>query len=287
MNKDDKLMHDIHIVEEFESAYNECVLSGESLAKTKNVAIVGIARNVSKNISNNLKTLSTIEHLFNKCYFYIYENDSTDNSVALISEWANNKSNVVFETETLDTPHMPLSTSNIRTENLAKARNKCLEYVRSISDLIDVVIVIDLDFVNFSINGLKNSLGWFQRHEYVDAIAGFSFLRKKAFFPNNTQTNNEILTNYDSWAYRHTWWTDTQQVGLMYWFQWWIPLVGSPLIEVNSAFGGCSIYKKEPYLAGKYTGENCEHVMFHHNILKNYPTFKLFANPSQIMYVEV
>ena len=284
--KDEIELHDEKIIQEFQDSYASAVESGKKRASESNVAIVSIARNSAKNLVNNIPVLEQIETYFNKCYFYFYENDSTDNTPELLESWSNTKSNVEFVTEKLDTPYLPLSTSNVRTENLARARNKCLEYVRTIQDKVDYVIVIDTDFTKFSINGLMNSFGWFDI-DHVSAIAGFSFLLKNVIFPNGTRSNHEMLTNYDSWAYRHTWWSDTQQVGLMYWFQYWIPLVGSPLIKVNSAFGGCCIYKTKYYLQGKYSGENCEHVMFHQRLHAASKDFDLHVNPSMIMYVEV
>jgi len=281
-------MHDETAIPEFDETHRKIIKEGTEYSKQTNVAIVSIARNSAKNIGKNLTLLSdVIEPMFNNVYYYLYENDSTDNTAEIISHWAKGKDNVVFETEKLDTPYLPLSTSTTRTENLAKARNKCLDYVKTISDKVDYVIVIDTDFVLFSVKGLMNTMGWLQNQSHVSAIAGYSFLEKKITLPNGTKTNGEILTNYDSWAYRQSWWTDTQQVGLMYWFQWWIPLVGSPLTHVNSAFGGCCVYRKEYFIKGRYSGENCEHVMFHNYLKNTEPSFQLYANPSQIMYVEV
>ena len=74
----------------------------------------------------------------------------------------------------------------------------------------------------------------------------------------------------------------------MYWFQWWLPIPGSPPIKVNSAFGGCCIYKTDKYLSGRYNGSNCEHVTLHGDIfVNNEGQFNLFANPSMVMYVGV
>lgn len=282
-----ELMHDNIIIPEFETSYKQLIEIGTNSGKEKNVAIVAIARNVEERLPYTLGVFDEIEKLFNKTYFYLYENDSTDSTVEIIQKWADRKNNVVFEHENVNAPHLPQSTSTLRTENLARARNKCQDYVQSIKDQIDYVIVIDIDFIAFSINGIKNSLGWLQTQSHVSAISGFSFLKKQPIFPNGTLHKNEILTNYDCWAWRHTWWSDTHQVGMMYWFQWWIPLVGSPLIQTNSSFGGSCIYRKDYYLSGKYSGENCEHVMFHQSITQDAKDFSLFCNPSQIMYVEL
>ena len=279
-------MHDMKCLIEFNDSYEALIQKGTEYAKTKNIAIVTLARNSSENIGNNLNFLSEqIEPKFNSCHYYIYENDSSDNTPEIIRNWAKTKDNVVFVTEKLDTPYMPLSTSTTRTENLAKARNKYVDYIESIKDKLDYVIVLDSDFRAFSIKGLFNSFGWLSEKPEASAIAGFSFLQKITNFPNGTESKHPLLTNYDSWAYRHTWWSDTQQNGLMYWFQWWIPLIGSPLIKVNSAFGGCCIYNVKDFCSARYSGENCEHVLFNQKITYTNPNFNLYVNPSQIMYV--
>jgi hypothetical protein len=286
-NEEDVTMHDQGISPEFEESYASAVKDGEKYALTQRIAILSIARNSEDKLTQNLPFLNSLESLFKECSFYFYENDSNDNTPSLLKRWADSNPNATAVCEKLNTEYLPLSVSTTRTENLAKARNNCIEYVKQNIDNLDYVIVLDSDFIDFSVKGLLNSFGWFSKHDTISAITGFNFLKKYITFPNATQTKNKILTNYDSWAYRHTWWGDIQQAGLMYWFQYWIPLVGSPLINVNSAFGGCGIYKAKDYIQGEYTGENCEHVMFHQTLYKNVPNFSLHVNPSMIMYVDL
>lgn len=284
MNKNTKTIeYDPHynfIYPEFEKGFKKIVSNGIEYAAKQNIAIVSIARNVEKYLETSLSTFQELETKFKSVKYFIYENDSTDNTVNIIKKWQTSKNNVTFINEKLDTPHMPLSTSDIRTSNLANARNKCINYIKSISSSIDYVIVMDIDFQSFFIDGLLNSFGWLSIVKDISALAGFSFILKD-------RNKDTYLINYDCWAYRHNWWTDTYSIGsgLMGWFNHWIPIVGSPIFQVNSAFGGSCIYKPEFYINGEYKGYDCEHVTFHKNLFAKNKNFKLFVNPAQIMYL--
>ena len=60
----------------------------------------------------------------------------------------------------------------------------------------------------------------------------------------------------------------------------------SDWIEVDSAFGGLAIYRREALLSGIYSGKNalgkpiCEHVTLHEHIREK--GFKIFINPKLI-----
>jgi hypothetical protein len=70
----------------------------------------------------------------------------------------------------------------------------------------------------------------------------------------------------------------------MIWFGFWIPPTGSFPIEVNSAFGGCCIYRSSVYFQADYAFLDCEHVCFHYNLYANKNiNFSLVLNPSQQM----
>jgi hypothetical protein len=282
-------MHSEKISGEFQKQYYSIIDAGRKLAQDSTVAIVSISRNSAESVGSCLNFLSdNIEPLFKKVYFYTFENDSEDNTVEVLKQWASERDNAKIESETRGTPYLPLSTSKVRTENMAYARNKCQDYVKSLQDKVDYVIVIDTDFMDFSINGFINSMGWLAYNNNLDAVAGFSFLYKRMQFTEGYLSKNIMLTNYDSWAYRINHWSDVQGQGMMYWFQWWLPIPGSPPIKVNSAFGGCCIYKADKYLSGRYNGSDCEHVALHGDILVNNESqFNLFANPSMVMYVGV
>lgn len=283
MNTNNKQLnyHYDEIYHEFHDGFYEIVNTGKIYAKQQNVAIVGLARNIEQYLIKNLAQLDGLSQLFKSCQYFIYENDSLDNTKGILQTWSFSGSNKTVESEQLNAEYLPNSTSIKRTQTLAYGRNKCKDFVKNY-DNIDYVIVIDLDFDSIFINGLLNSFGWFHFVHSISAIAGFSFMLKKKIVGNTEYT---LIDNYDAWAYRYNWWSDTFSSGHMSWFKEWIPLVGSPIFSLNSAFGGCCIYKKDFYMQGLYEGYDCEHVTFHKNILSKDKNFKLFVNPSQIMYL--
>jgi hypothetical protein len=208
---------------------------------------------------------------FKECYFVIYENDSKDLTPKLLTDWSNTVKNTKIISEIINATHPvgPSHKAKSRTQALALYRNKCHDYISDYIPNIDYVIAIDLDFMFYSLEGLFNSIAWMSASENrINAMAGISYLRKQ-----------QNLVNYDSWAFRHTWWSDQQSN--MPWFGLWYPFAGSPPFKVNSAFGGSVIYDSNTYLSAKYDGYDCEHVCFHKNISQN--QYNLYINPSQIM----
>ena len=203
-NEEEITMHDQGLSPEFAEVYVQTVQDGTDFAAKQRVAILSIARNSEDKLIQNLPFLDTLSEWFKECSFFFYENDSSDNTPHILQNWANSNPKATTKCEKLDTEYLPLSTSTTRTENLAKARNHCIEYVKQNIDNLDYVIVLDSDFIDFSVRGLLNSFGWISKHPHISAMVGFNFLKKYIIFPNGTQTKNKILTNYDSWAYRHT-----------------------------------------------------------------------------------
>jgi hypothetical protein len=71
-----------------------------------------------------------------------------------------------------------------------------------------------------------------------------------------------MAVHYDAFACRWNHWRQRDQQ----WFHHWHPPVGSPPVEVNSAFGQLAIYDGLRFLQGRYDGSDCEHVTFHRSI---------------------
>jgi len=270
-------IEDIFLVnEEFSILYDKMVDLGQKHAQKNNVAILSLARNISSRYKYNLRKLRLISELFAQCQVCIYENDSIDGTPELINEIIAQPSYDHFKiySEKLDTKSMPLSKHTIRTTNMANARNKCYTMIENIP-AVDYIIIIDIDFIDFSIKGLMNSLGWLSTHPAISAMCGNSYIEIK-------NHNSSQYHNYDSFAFRLNYWKEIQPLP-------WFPLFNLPLgscpISVFSGFGGCCIYRKEFY-EPLYSGEDCEHVMLHKNLKNKYDNFKLFYNPSQIALMD-
>jgi hypothetical protein len=85
------------------------------------------------------------------------------------------------------------------------------------------------------------------------------------------------VAQYDAWAARMNWWHDRREQVGMGWFSMLLPPVGSKPIPMNSAFGGLCVYYTRAFLAGGYSGEDCEHVPHHKRMHE--AGWQLFLNP--------
>jgi hypothetical protein len=268
---------------EFIDLYNKKNNIGLDYMSEQDVVFLGLARNIGQQINKNIPLLLNLP--FKTINMVVFENDSSDDTKTVLNSLTTRYSNLKVFTKDFNAPHLPLSKSNERTIALAKYRNFCKNYVKDNLSYCQYAIVIDLDFIDISMSGILNTFGWFAEDNDISAIAGNSFQLTYLF--NNQQKN---LWNYDCWAFRGNWWNDKQNeikaYDPMLWFGLWIPFVGSPLIKINSAFGGMCTYKTDLYVSEEYEGYDCEHVCFHKNLYKKYPNFNLCLNPSQTMLFE-
>lgn len=281
----------ITILPEFEQLYFDKIELGKNFIKDKKIIILGLVRNLENSLYDNVVSISMISKYCSNISFFLYENDSIDNTVNVLKKCKLEIKNFNYLSDTLNLRsfgHQTLESklelkSTERTLSLAKHRNVCLSYVRDNSNKFDFVIVMDMDFEKFSLDGILNSFGWFSEN-YADALVGTSLQFKNLF--SSEQKN---LWNYDCWAYRGSWWEDLQKYSNNYgydpmlWFGFWQLPIGSKPIQVNSAFGGIGIYKTEDIISVEYDGYDCEHVCLHKNLQNKYPKYKLCINPSQLM----
>jgi len=281
----------ITILPEFEQLYFDKIELGKNFIKDKKIIILGLVRNLENSLYDNVVSISMISKYCSNISFFLYENDSIDNTVNVLKKCKLEIKNFNYLSDTLNLRsfgHQTLESklelkSTERTLSLAKHRNVCLSYVRDNSNKFDFVIVMDMDFEKFSLDGILNSFGWFSEN-YADALVGTSLQFKNLF--SSEQKN---LWNYDCWAYRGSWWEDLQKYSNNYgydpmlWFGFWQLPIGSKPIQVNSAFGGIGIYKTQHYINVEYEGYDCEHVCLHKNLKNKYPDYKLCINPSQLM----
>ena len=260
---------------EFQVKYVEKINQAAAFCRNQKIVILCLARNIEAKCSYSFRQLRLLlENFHPDSMVQIYENDSVDNTVGEINKIISRKEYKQFKltNETLNTVSMPLSRSRERTCNMANARNKCYNLIDNIN-LYDFVVVVDIDFLNISLNGILNSFGWMKDREDIKAMCGNSYLLR----PDSLSEYN----NYDSFAFRLNYW----HIRAIPWFGIFNLGIGSDPINVYSGFGGCCIYRQE-YYAPVYSGEDCEHVMLHKNLTDKYPDFKLYYNPSQIMIVD-
>ncbi len=273
----------------YKTNYDEKVDSGQQYLLNQKIVIVGLCRNAETYIQQNIQQIVSL--LENKCADYrivLFENDSVDSTKNKINELIDKNNKIILLSKNFNRPQFGTVKDVARTTALAEYRNILKDYVKNYLADFNFTIVMDTDFKDFSITGIYSSFGWLREHNNIEAMCGNSFEIKKVFGPQDS------LWNYDCWAYRGTWWHDWQNYPLseyqnynqMGWFGLWILPPGSPPVRINSGFGGCCIYRTKSFIQADYSGDDCEHVVFHYDLYQKNPNFNLCLNPAQVMLLK-
>jgi hypothetical protein len=247
----------------------------------ESILIVGIVKDIAKTIHEDIKLMNESFMDFSTVSWFLVESDSNDNSVQILNELEISMSNFSF-----------LSLGKLerdfpdRTVRLAYARNRYLDAIRSSPQYSDFQYIAVADF-----NSLNSKL----TKAAVDSC-----------WSRNTWdvcTANQDGRYYDVWALRHHLWSPNdcweqleflKRYSKVPEFALYVSLNSrmiklpqdSDWIEVESAFGGLAIYRREALLSGSYSGKNalgkpiCEHVTLHEQISEK--GFKIFINPKLI-----
>jgi len=237
----------------------------------------GPVRNVANVIETEIDNLYTAFSGFKKVFCHVVDSDSSDDTLSVLERLSKKYPNFSYESK-----GQLEALGLIRTERIALCRNAFRTYLidSSFESEIDFVIMADLDGMNHLINQQKIQQCWHINTDW------------------DVLTANQEGPYYDTWTIRHLDWCPTdcwQQKARLE------KLFGSDaalelavnarqavlrndigLIEVDSAFGGFAIYKKQVFLDGEYAGvdndghEICDHVPFH-NQLRN-KGYRIYIN---------
>jgi FkbM family methyltransferase len=246
-----------------------------------NLLITGLVKNCEKNIIQDLERISKAFSIAKNVNFLLIESDSNDNSINILHALKEVNSNFDFITLGNLAQQFPL-----RTDRIAQCRNVYVEQIKSNSKYkeINYVAVVDLDGLitdidSESILSCWNYDNWSamtanQRAPYYDVWA----LRHDLWSPNDCWKQYEFFNLYNS-SFQDNLHTSIYCKMLQ------IP-EDSPIIKVNSAFGGLAIYIKSIFDTCHYNGltengeEICEHIFF--NDLINKVNGNIFINPKLI-----
>jgi hypothetical protein len=250
--------------------------------RIKTILICGLVRNGEETVKAAYKNIfSAFSNTNFKIQWLIIESDSEDNTILELEEISKMDSD--FKYLTLGELK---NTYPLRTDRIAHCRNTYVEKIRNDPTYknIEYVAVADMDGVNNLLN--KDGINSCWAHQNWDVCAA-----------------NQSGPYYDIWALRHKDWSpndcwhqfnflekfskNSAQNILSAVYSKMIPIpIDTDWIQVESAFGGFAIYKKNLFELSEYNGltddgkEICEHVAFHKNlILKNK---KIFINPRMI-----
>jgi hypothetical protein len=262
-------------------AINENLLPRRKLPAQSSILVIGLARDCARRLAASIATLDAAVTGFARVQFLVIESDSSDSTVDILKGIKLADPRLNFHSlGSLRLVHPK------RTERIAVCRNHYLEQLRTNAAYADVdyVLVADLDGVikDLTADALRSC--WRVAEDWAVC------------------TGNQGDYYYDIWALRHPIWCSgdvhEQQKSLE-------PLFGraasldvaflskmvhipptTPLIEVDSAFSGLAVYKKEVIVKASYVGlkadgsEICEHVTFHAALKAQ--GAKIYINPAMI-----
>jgi hypothetical protein len=243
--------------------------------------VVGVARNCEKTIEKDV--LRLFESLKNSktLSWFVVESDSSDKTVGALRDLEGKIPRFRFRSLGSLRQAMPL-----RTQRIAHCRNLYLEELRSnpLYADVDYVVVADLDGVNKLLTEACVASCW-TRSEW------------------DVCTANQLGPYYDIWALRHPLWSPNDcfkqydffvahRVRKRAAFRLAVRsrmIVIGPMddwIEVDSAFGGLAIYRRQVLSGAKYTGlddtgrEICEHVSLNSHLRSS--GHRIFINPQLV-----
>jgi hypothetical protein len=239
---------------EFAEAYAYAVRDGREVAKTQSVAMVAICRNAMPWLPRTLELVERTGAMFREWSAFIYENDSADETKDVLAAWQDGQQRHA-SLNVNGRPHLNYTTAPVRTHALAEYRAACQTFVRH-GDRPDYVIVFDTDpWGGWSLDGIATSVFHMEYDRSLYALASYSWAEVQ-------QLKGTGPIHYDAFACRLNHWRQRDQD----WFHLWHPAIGSPPVEVNSAFGQLAIYDGRRFLQGRYSGEDCEHVCLHRSL---------------------
>lgn len=263
------------------------IAKGYKLMAQSNIAICAIVRNCEKSLIKNRPKIELLQSKFKNSKLIIFENDSVDETKAILKNWNDSSEDVICKCENFNTITIPDTKgtgvnkyfSAHRISKMVSYRNQYLDMLESLNFLYDFLIIIDLDIENFSLDGIAHSFGVSHQWNVVTAN-GYSYspkLKKRYHDTyalvelgneNISQTENSIFENQHKWSFL---------------------TAGMPLIPVYSAFGGMAIYKREVVHNLRYNlipnlddrvEVKCEHFSLHMQIQNQVNGGRILINPN-------
>ena len=111
------------------------IAQGKKICKDKSILFCGIIRNVGENIERNILRYKRTVEPFNKSMLFLYENDSTDNTLEVLNKYKSDTISFISESRkdsdyikhvgTEKDPH-----HYHRCQALAECRNKYLDIIQ-------------------------------------------------------------------------------------------------------------------------------------------------------------
>ena len=228
--------------------------------------MTGIARDVAKILPKEIIRIEKkMNNIFELVNFLVIESDSKDNTKKVLEDIKNKRNNFNYKSLGITESTLPN-----RIQRLAFCRNTYVKEIREnkLYNNIDFVAIVDFDIKNnrLRLNELKKLISehnWSaifanQTGLYYDIYA----LRKKGW------VENDCFTEYMQFSMSMSS-QDAKELAI--WSKMRKIRKNSPLIPVDSAFGGLGIYRKNIFMKFDYSLSpeqlhESEHVSLHKKI---------------------
>ena len=264
--------------------------AGEKIAANSEILFCGIVRNAGESLAQNSLLVEKMGSFFKDYSVYIYENDSTDNTLDILNSWAVRNYRVIYEAEQREgsdyVDNLDLNQYN-RCSEMALCRNKYLEAANKLDT--DYVCVIDLDLTGgWYIPGFFNSLFHLNTVDNAGGMTAYGIITGVGSPYRMEEIPSERYLMYDSFAYRpigdwvsvpHPTYAQFNHVKCS---------PGENPWKVNSNFNGLGLYKTKAITGleyrSRYWAENSadsEHIPFHMD-MQTIKGYDLYLNPAML-----
>lgn len=277
-----------------DSAYDYIAEQGRNICKSKSIFFCGIVRNNAKVLERNLARISRTASSFKNSFTFLYENDSTDNTVDILNKAKSNSTNFDFLSESRADKDYDVELKNgedfdeyKRCCVLSDCRNKYMDYIKSnnITELYDYICVIDLDIKGgWSYKGFDNSIFMLENIKQAVAMTAYGVIADPYQKEKLEDRRHKDYWMYDTFAFRPVGKDPKMDMRTRGPFNCVYLKKGEKPVEVISNFGGLGIYKSQyfnhNYKVNKWQDwyVDSEHVFFHKQIIDQ--GGRIFINPS-------
>ena len=240
----------------------------ESMKKAA-IIICGITRDDAETLPLTIRRIEKTGKLFADYRVVIFENDSTDQTLAILRQWEKANPKVTILSESLR--GQPLF-SGSRFVRLAACRNRYLDHIGRSPELaaFPYAMVVDMDLGGgWSDDGIASSFGETGWDAVASNAIGYHNLRK-TYYDTLALKPPSVLKR--TWLYR--------LVG-----EGWQFRRGDPLIPLESGFGGLALYRREALRGRRYDGTGEDAEACEHRALNADHGLRFFLNPSQITVI--
>jgi len=243
--------------------------------RTKSIFIAAILHNNAAYLHTTLKLVDLIGNLFETYHVGFYENDSTDGTAEILSQWGKdhpNAANIHIVSEVLKVQGA-ISFGGINEKRfslLANYRNKYISMIETYAPDVDYVLMLDMDLFDTTLDA------------FLSSFTPRALAKNWAAAGANGIYNHRLY--YDTLAFRNAEFPDTR-IGRTRKLAQAVYRPDSEWIPVDSMFGGMVVYRAECMRGCRYLQDgDCEHVSFYKCMAqKGEDCKRFFINPAFVV----